>query len=304
MNVVLFMFLTVVWGSAYVAIHMVIQHYPPIFAAALRVGLGLLILLGIAWRAIFRARIGASERWWGLLTGVLIMGVAWSALFWGQQYIAPAIAAIVIAATPTLTALMLPLFDRAAIVRGRQWGGVVTGFVGILFVFSPQWLQQPTGELKGLSAVLLTAVAYAVATCLLQTRLHRVPGRPTFFWQSLGALLFLLAVSAGLESWPPPRTLLQVTDVNLILLYLGLFPSTLAFLIALHLIRVWGGVATMSVTFTAPLVALLIDAVWLRQIPAWPVLIGAVIIFFGTYLVHDPARRPPIIRRNVCSNAL
>lgn len=285
MNVCLFLFLTCAWGGAYLGIHYVIAVYPPFFAAALRVLCSTALMLPFAWVALRRANLSRGTIVRCAMSGLIFTGGGFSLLFWGQRFVAPAVASILIAATAIFLALIVPFVDRGARVTRQQWVGILLGFLGVALVFIPRLRDGDVAHLLGLLAILGTALCYAIGAAMLQPITRTVPGRVIYVWQGVAAGSFLLLLSALTETWPSRAMIAHAAAANYALGFLIIVPSTIAFLIYYHLIRVWGSVAATTTVFTVPLVSLLLDVVALRQVPAWPVLVGAVIIFSGVYRV-------------------
>ncbi len=290
MNGLLFMVLTLSWSGAYLAIHYVVAVYPPFFAAGMRVLLCTFLMAPFAWRLLRQAMQSPRSIYRGALSGLFFMGFAWALVFWGQQMVAPAVTSILIAATAILNALVLPYIDRGSRVQSHQWVGIVFGFVGIMLVFWPQLQAGPSSHVLGLAAILGTALCYAIGGALVQSVTRQLDGRVIFVLQNSAAGIFLIALSAITETWPSWNTMLHANHANLGMGYLIVVSSCLAFLIYYYLIRVWGVVATTTTVFTIPLVSLILDVIFLRQIPSWHVLLGAVVIFAGVYYVQYKGR--------------
>jgi drug/metabolite transporter (DMT)-like permease len=292
MTTILFALLVLFWGSAYLGIFVVLDFYPPLLGAAIRIA-GATIIMGlVAWKTMPSIRLPAGAWCRTLLSGVIFLGCGFGLLFWGQQYIAPAIAAILIAATPIIAAILMPILNRGCRVGRNQWFGVVMGLLGLLLVFSPQIGADKTTTFAGLLAVLGTSLCYAVGTVMLQPVTGKVYGRVIFFWQGLMGTAALLLVSFLMEPWPSWAAMQMAEVANIVMLYLIIFPTVIAFLIFYYLIRTKGSVATLTVTFLIPLVALMIDLVALRQVPEMPVLFGAAVILLGTYRVQTAKDAP------------
>lgn len=290
MNILSYILVAGFWGGSYLGIRYVVGAFPPFFGAAVRVGLALFPLLFFAWRAPGGLCIAPRLIWRVGLAGFLSMGLGWAALFWSEQYVAPAVAAIVTAMTPIFTTLFVPWFDRSAHYARHQWIGVVIGFIGIIIIFAPQIATGPRTELLGLLAVFGTTVMYGISIAMTQPLSRVVAGPVGATWQAIPAVLFLLGLSLATETWPPWEEILAQPRALLALAYLAFCSTALALILWLRLVRNLGGVTASTLMYFVPVVSLLLDAIVLHQWPTRSILIGGVIILSGVALTQSRGR--------------
>lgn len=282
----IFAFVTVSWGGSYLAIRYMVEAFPPIFGAVLRVACTAVIMA--AWLRAREGRWVLRGRYWGYgaLVGIFSMGLSWGLLFWGELHVAPAVSAILVATTPIFTALFLPLIDRRIPLGPRQRFGIPLGFLGVVLVFVPHLGAERHDTMWGLLAVLATAVLYGIATALQQPLSRRVGAQRALLWQCIGALLCLVPLSWLAEPWPTWAALAGASRGLWALLYLTICSTVLAFQGWYYLIRMKGSVVASTVVYCAPVVSVLLDALVLRTVPHWSALVGATIIFASVALTQ------------------
>ncbi|MBI4239196.1 MAG: DMT family transporter [Deltaproteobacteria bacterium] len=284
--------LTLLWSGSYLAIHYILQVYPPFLAAAARIGIALLILTPLAMRHRFglpdRARLIGPA----LLSGLFTMGLAWALLFWGeQQQVAPAVVAVLNAAQPLMTMLTAPfLARRQGQFSAMQRFGILLGFGGVATVFSPQLQGSDLGALFGMLAILGMAASYGIAAHLTRTLTQQWSGSVIFVWQASASLPLLLGLSWwNGEMWPTTIAVLARPAATVGLLYLGLGSTALAFLLWYFLLRRVGSTIASTVTYCMPVVSILLDSLFLHRLPPLPVLVGATVIVGSVILArHRP----------------
>lgn len=283
MNALRFIMLTLFWGASFIAIEQSLHVFPPMLAASFRMGFASL-LMGLA-ALLTQSKGFSSKRDFLLyvLSGSVALGVPWVCLFWGEQYVAPAVASMINSGVPIFVAVWGISFFRSDQPKAQEWVGVTLGFVGIFFIFSKPLLQtQDVGELKGLLAILCMAVFYGLGTNLIKRLGASIGPKWSMFAQGIGGCLVSIpaAVFMG-ETWP--HNWLTEPSGILSLLYLAIFSTAIAWFFYFHLIHTWGSVRAASVTYTVPLVAIALDFLVKGHVPHITEWLGMSIIFVGLY---------------------
>lgn len=281
MDVLRFITLTFFWGGSFIAIEETLHVFPPMIAATFRMGFaGLLmgvwaLLAGDPW---FQDR---KKFFMFALTGTVSIGIPWSLLFWGEQFVAPAVASMINSCVPIFVAIWGYSFFKAEKVKKNEWIGVCVGFIGIFFIFSRPLLQtKDAGEIKGLFAILLMAVFYGLGTNMIKGLGSKASARWVMLAQALGGCLVSLPMALAFgEQWP--SDLQNHMSSVFSLLYLAVFSTALAFVFYFKLIHNWGSVRAASVTYTVPFVAIALDMIIKSRVPHVSEFVGMAIIFAG-----------------------
>lgn len=294
MYVVFFLLVGCFWGGSFVAIKYSLLSFPPIVAATLRVGIGTLFLLGFYLLTRKKFLIPKSQIWrvWG--SGLFILGIPFSFLFWAEKSVSAGLAGIVNGSLPIWTYLLGRLYFNA---KDRSSGftilGIGLGFVGLLILNYPALvLGQGADQLMGIVALLIMALCYALGTHLNRRLLAtgKVDLYANVFQQHFSSFLFLVLVSFFLvgTDWTLGtgvrlESLLGVT-------YMGIFSTAIAWMLFYQLIRAWGAVRASAITYIVPPVALLMDFLFLGH-PAGPTeMVGALCILGGVFLIQNPPK--------------
>jgi drug/metabolite transporter (DMT)-like permease len=251
--------LGVIWGSTFMVVAVALQGYGPLTVACARTSLGAVALLTL--QAIMR-------RPWPAVTprlvkylafiGVLNTALPFALLSWGQQYVPSAFAGISMAALPLFVLPLAHIFSDEP-MSTRRLIGVCVGFIGALVLIGPSVLRIRSGmEPLGQLACLTAAGSYAIAS--IMTR--RCPPIDPIV---LGALTLcvgsavLIPAMLVVEGLPGPAAPLHMGAI----IFLGLFPTALATLLRVIVIRSAGSVFMTLVNY---------------QVPLWSVLCGALIL--------------------------
>lgn len=294
-NFVLFGLLALMWSGSFINIKIVVSVLPPIFCAMMRVLISLLALLFL-FGAMRKRFLAYSKGVWLIwIAGLLTQALPFGLLFYGERFVAPALASI-INSTVSLWALLLgAIFYRDT----SNWtplkiAGLVLGFLGIVIIFWPS-IGNGESSLIGIAAIVGMAISYALGSLVTQHVIYpkvKVSFETNLFQQHVSSLAALIIVSLILEPWPSFSSLLH-TKLMLAFLYLGLVATSFAWIIYFYLIREWGAVRTATVMYIVPVLAILWDLLFLHLIPAKTELIGAAAILSGVVLIQWTRRTPP-----------
>lgn len=288
MNVALFALLTAFWGFSFIAIRFSVEAFPPFAAAGLRTGIAMVFLLVLA--ILQRVPPPRSKALLGKLAllGLANCAVPWACLFWGEQYVLPAIAAILNSSVP----LFVFIFSWMILPNDRpnriDFLGVTLGFVGIFFVFAPsiQKFSLNQESFYGMIAIMVMAISYGIGT----TGVKRIGRQCGFLWmvavQCVSATFVLFALSGVTEGWLWTEQFGKNLKATYSVVYLAIFSTALAWLIYFRLVNVWSALRASTVTYLVPFIAILADLFYFRKLPTFNQLVGALLIMSAIGLMQ------------------
>jgi len=273
------------WGIAYVPSAWLVESWPPLLAAAARIGIGGLILLG-ALMALGRPVMPGAE--WGV---ILVLALTQSVIFYGTTFIGIAEEG---AGTAAVLANTDPLFV-AALAAGflgerlgpRQWAGLVVGLLGAAAVVWQGPLWPPDVSWISL-LVVIGALGWAVGTVAVTGRI-RAGARPVAIagWQMLVGGVVLAVIGLLFEGAPQSTGAREVGLIVLIALVGNAIPFAL-FYVALGR----GDAAKVSAWFfLVPVVGVLTAWPLLGEVPGPRLWAGLVLVCVGLWMVLAPPRR-------------
>jgi drug/metabolite transporter (DMT)-like permease len=269
------------WGFTWPVNKALLATVPPLWAVALRTGLGCaaMFTLAIATR---RLRPPPRADLPVLLSITLLHIVGFSVLSSiGLQLVPAGRTAVLAYTTPLWIAPGAALF-LAERLSARRILGVIVGLGGLLVLFNPiafDWAQ--SRAVWGNVAILVAALLWAAN--ILHIRGH--PWRSTPFdllpWEMLLAtvILFTLAWAFGgppAFAWSPP--------VVAMLLYLGIPGTALAYWAIAMASRSLPAVTTSLGLLATPVVSILVATLWLGERPSTSLLVAIVLILGGVAL--------------------
>ncbi len=285
-----FVLIALMWGGSFLAIRFSIDAFPPFAAASMRVGIATAIMwLLMTWRRENETTRAVVCHLLGI--GCFTLGIPWALLFWGEQFVSPALSSIINSTTPIFTVVITALFTTHEEIRWNKWAGVVVGFVGVVVIFLPALMRGEEGRLLGMAAIVGMAICYAVGIVWLKHVAHRVAPAPAFFYQGIGALVLLVPLSLFAEWGSFASSRWTSIEGWIAISYLGVFSTALAQLIFFVLVREWGSVKASAVTYFIPLVAVMLDWIVFGTWVSVYALIGGAVVLVGVRLIHVRARK-------------
>ncbi len=271
-----------IWGASFLLIKIGVAEIGPMTLTMLRVSLGAAVLGVILWAR--GERLPRTRRVWWHLFVMAVLGVAlpFAAISWGTQYIASSLSAILNAAMPLFTFVIVVLLGSET-TGLRRLLGVLIGFAGILILVLPQLLEgglQVT--LLGQLAVVLAALSYAVAVVYANRHLVKEPPLQTSLGQLALAAILLLPMALAEDSWRAPLTYRSIGAVVL----MGFLGTALAYLIYYRLIREAGATFTSLVTYIIPVFGVFWGRLILNERLTWHAFVALGLILGGLLLVR------------------
>ncbi|WNG37662.1 DMT family transporter [Archangium violaceum] len=272
------------WASSPTGIRIGLTGYGPVHVALMRFVIASLFMCGYAaWSGIRMPLLRDVPQ----LAALGIFGVTLHhiALNFGQQGISAGAASLLAQSTPLFTAILSSIFCREKLGSGG-WAGLLLGLAGIACVVlgdSSEFRFQPTAL-----CVVLAAISWSIYFILQKPLLERyTPLELTCYavWSGT-ALMFLFA--RGLVD----SVLHAPLGSTLGLVYLGIFPSALAYLTWSYALARLPVGRTSSLLYLVPPTAMLIAWFVLGETPRPAAFVGGGIVLLGIGLVKASSPAP------------
>ena len=254
----LLVLISLIWASAFVAIKVAVPTVGPLWLAAIRVAIGCLAVLPFALRA--GIELPVNLRVWLLVIAMSLLNVVipFFLIAWAELTIDAGVTSLLMGVGPILALLAGHLFTQDDRINRWKLVAVLFGLCGVLILIGGDALKQLGGRnTLAQMAALGGALCYVTAGTLIR----KIPigsVRLAFLALAIGtAVLIPVALLVdGLPSMPGSQAASA-------LVYLGLVPTGIAYVMRFHLINAVG-YSTFSLS--------------VNMIPVFGVLLGAILL--------------------------
>lgn len=271
-----------VWASAFAGIRAGLEAYDPGQVALLR------LLVASAALAVYAAWVRmrmpeARDLPVIALGGFLAFAVYHLALNYGELTVSSGPAAILVNTAPIFTALLATAFLGE---RLRVWGwtGMIVSFFGAALIGLGEG-----GGLRlapGTFLILISAISVSVYIVVQKPYLRKYGPLAFTTYAVWAGTLFTLVFLPGL----PEAVLGASLETTLAVVYLGLFPTALAYVTyAYALSRLPASRGASFLYLIAP-VAFVVAWVWLGEVPTLLSVVGGAIVLAGVVIVNSEYR--------------
>ena len=287
----LLLFLALIWGSSFMGVTRALEGFAPLHVASIRITVAAAILTAYAW-ATGRELPGRGQgpRIWFHIAGFAIFShvLPFSLLSWGQQYVASGFAGVTMAVVPLLVLPLAHVFVPSEQLNRRKVIGFALGFAGTLILIGPGAFMRAGGTLEDIARLACVAASLCYAIGSVTTRTAPPAGMVAY---SAAALLIAAALiaplSVAVSGLPDPQGLAPV----LALAYLAVFPTAIATLIMVTIIRRAGSSFLSLVNYQVPLWAVLFGATLLGEALPTSIFAALALIFGGLGLSQMRSRK-------------
>ncbi len=283
-----FLLLTLIWGTTWAAIRLGLDGIPPLTGVAARFALAGAILWVVArMRRVALGGTAIERRLW-VYNACATFIIPYGVIYWAEQRVPSGLASILFATFPLWTVLIgrwvLP-GERPS--RGRLLS-VVVGFVGVAVIFSEDFERLGGSEVRLRGAALLGAAAVSASGSLAVKRWGA--GISPFSAAAVPMLITGLVTGGAALLFEQGQPLDLGIRPVLATLYLAVFGSAVTFTLYFWLLARRTAVAASLISYTAPVVAVLIGT-WVFAEPlTLRVGLGAGLVLSGVALALRPGR--------------
>ena len=204
---------------------------------------------------------------------------------WSEQHIQSSTAGILMGVGPILTLILSHFFTKDDKFSISKFTSICIGFIGVLFIFEVNSFfninSSNSIELIAKILIILAALGYMISNIIAYNTLKHIDSFSiTFFATLFGALASIPFLITSEISNPSYFSINSVLPI----LYLGLFPTALAFQLRYHITKTSGPVFLSYVAYLIPIFALLWGFLILSENINFSSVIGISLILFGVYV--------------------
>lgn len=286
-------FTILIWGTAFPAIRMGLESYTPEHLTLLRLLIASFILLLFSF--IYKLRLPDLKDIPAIfIFGALGFTIYHIALNYGEKTVNAGSASLIISVTPIVTAILASVFLNDKMKLNGWLGGVIS-FTGIALISFSQGdaIQLNSGGLF----ILLAAISESLFFVFQTSYLKKYGFLPFTIYTILSSTVCMLIFLPGVYQ----EILAAPLEVNLSVIYLGVFPTVLLYIALAYIISRAGASEATSSLYLTPITACFIAWIWLGEVPTLVSIIGGGITILGIVIAHIPVLRKEK-HRNLANN--
>ncbi|WP_299871781.1 DMT family transporter [uncultured Cocleimonas sp.] len=278
----LLILLALIWASAFLAIKVVVVDTGPLWLATIRVVVAFIVLLPFA---IYKGFVWPSTiREWKLVMLVMALNVVipFFLISWAETKIDAGMASMLMGVGPFMALLGSHFTTQDDRISTNKLIGAILGFSGILVLVGWDAARGLGDNLLGQGAAILGSACY-VTSGLIIRRLGRFPPIQLSAFILGLASISLLTITILFEGIPKAS---YQQDTWMGLIYLGIFPTALGYILRYHLIQTIGMSAFATGLNLIPVFGVMLGAIFLDEQLTLNVLVSLTLIVTGLFIIR------------------
>lgn len=282
-----------VWSANFVVVKASIGVLGPLTFTGARYVVASLTLLAILHHRQGTIRPPAGQT--RVLLGLGVLGFGIYQVLWtiGLTRISAGDSALIIAASPVLTALLAGAVGMDRLTPPKLAGGLIA-FAGVAAVITAGHDLSLGSSLLGDGLTLAAALLWAVYTVGGTRVLRWVDPLAATTWTVVAGTIVLVPLGIGEAVLQPPSGITPLTLVAI--LYSGALAAGISNVLVFNAIRFVGPTRASSIQFLTPAGAVALGALFLQEPVGIAQIAGGAVIVLGVWLTRRPTVVPAAVR--------
>ena len=272
--------LSLIWASAFFNIKIATYSYGPITIAFLRIFFGMIPVLLLCFYKKIKIEVFSKDWKWFAAIGIINLVIPFFLIAYGVQKVQSNLAAILMSTTPISATILAHLFIDKEKINLVKILGIILGFLGIVYLFSENLLINDENLFSALM-ILVGSTFYVIGGILTLKISHKKNENVTASILIWGTI-FVCPISLIIEQ---PWNLNPSLESTLSLIYLGVFPTGIAWLLRFMILKRNGLVFQSQVAYLIPIFGVILGYLFLNELVTSKILISLFIVILGIYFV-------------------
>ena len=276
--------LSAIWGSAFIAIKISVEVIHPVSVASFRLIIGSIFLFLFFLVKKYEFNISRKNILYIILIGIIGNLIPFSLISWSEQYIQSNTAGLLLSVAPIFTLILSHFLTKDDKFTFLKFISIIIGLLGVLFILGFDSLinlsLNGSNNLLPKLAIIISALGYVISA-ILAYNLNKINTITLTTFVTIASAVISIPFMIYCEIHFPS----DFTNISLFsLLYLGLFPTAIAFHLRFHLILKAGPIFLSYVAYLIPVFAIFWGYVFLKETINFSIFIGVILILIGVFL--------------------
>ena len=280
-DVFLLILLGAIWGSAFFNIKIATYTYDSITLVFVRL---FFAFIALSLYCIFkRIKILAFSKNWKMyaLVGLTNIAIPFILIAYGTNVVDSYLSAILMSTTPLSGTLLAHFFTLNEKLNIFKLSGVLVGFAGILFLFFDKLVISESNFFYVI--VILCGSTFYVIGGILTLKFLKNEGNENVSTSTiLWSMIFVCPLCLYQEPW---FNLNPSMESTIALIYLGIFPTGVAWMLRFHILTKVGMVFQTQVAYLIPIFGIIFGYLIMDEQITWKVIVSLIIIISGIFMV-------------------
>ena len=273
--------LALIWASAFFNIKIATYSYGPITIAFFRILFGAIPVVFLCLYKKIKIEAFSKDWFWFASIGTINLVIPFFLIAYGVQKVQSNLAAILMASTPLSATILAHFFTKKEKINVTKIVGILAGFFGIVMLFSDNILINNENFFYAL--MILFGSTFYVIGGLLTLKISKKKNENVTASILIWGSIVIFPITMIIEQ---PWNLSPRLDSTISLIYLGIFPTGIAWLLRFQILKRNGLVFQAQVAYLIPIFGVILGYIFLNEIITTKVLIALIAVIVGFYFVR------------------
>ena len=285
----LLILLALIWASAFFNIKIATYSYGPVTIAFLRVFFGAIPVLLLCYYKNIKIEAFSKDWHWFAMIGFINLVAPFYLIAYGVQSVQSNLAAILMSTTPLSSTVLGHFYTTNEKFNFIKTFGILIGFSGILYLFSDNLLIDENNFISAL-LILLGSTCYVIGG-VLTLKISKKKNENVTGSILIWAIIILLPLTFLIEQ---PFQTMPRTDSLISVIYLGIVPTGIAWLLRFRILTTNGLIFQSQVSYLIPIFGTILGYIFLKELITTKVLISLIAVCIGIYFVKKGGNKQTI----------
>ena len=272
--------LSLIWASAFFNIKIATYSFGPVTIAFLRVFFGAIPVLLICYFKNIKVEAFSKDWHWFAMIGCINLVAPFFLIAYGVKSVQSNLAAILMSTTPLSSTVLAHFYTKNEKFNLVKTIGILIVFSGIVFLFSDNLLIDENNFASAL-LILFGSTCYVVGG-VLTLKISKKKNENVTGSILIWAIIILLPLSFLIEQ---PFQTNPRTDSLISVIYLGIVPTGIAWLLRFRILTTNGLIFQSQVSYLIPIFGTILGYIFLKELITIKVLVSLIAVCIGIYFV-------------------